>query len=76
MRTVYVQWSVICVYKRMYELIYAPALDPLSRTVFLVRTGPAFGLWWERAKPDEVRQDKTKQGNIKQDKISLTLWKG
>ena len=57
----------------MYELIYAPALDPFSATVFLVGIGPGFGLWWELTEPDEARQDKTRQENIKQDKISLTV---
>jgi len=65
----------MCVCKRMYGLIYAPALDPFSPSVFLVRIGPGFGLWWERTEPDEARQDKRRQDNIKQNKISLTVWK-
>ena len=34
----------MCVHKRMYVLIYVPALDPVTPTMFLVGIGPGFGL--------------------------------
>ena len=51
----------MCVHKRMYELIYAHALDRFSANLLLVGIGPGFGLWWERTEPSEARQDKTRQ---------------
>jgi hypothetical protein len=55
----------MCVHMLMHKYVYAPALEPVTPTVFMVRIKPGFGLWWKHIELDKTRQDKTRQDKTK-----------